>query len=315
MNLPFRPWHALPVWRALREHRPDIVHVNVPGPYSGQMGLIGPIARLSGASRVVATEHLPMAERLWKRALVKRLAAPWTDRVLTIAEGNVPYLTGLQGVAPHKVGVVYNGVQASFGERRRGHRAGMRSRLRLDDATTAVVMVGSLIERKGVGTLLDAVTLLNEPGWKLFFIGTGEDQASYLARASEAGLQDHIEFLGELPATDLEKVLSAMDILVLPSFVEGMPYVILEAMASSLPVVSTPVFGIPEAAVDGETALLVPPGDAGALASAMGRLIRDDELRRMLGHAGRRRFEKLFTLDRHLDTMQRFYTEQLYGHQ
>jgi glycosyltransferase involved in cell wall biosynthesis len=303
MDMPFRPDHAVPVLAALRRIEPRIVHVNMPGPYDGQMGLMAPLARLAGAAGVVVTEHLPRVETLWKRAVVKAVSYQWVDRVLTVCRANVPYLVGRQRVPEHKVGVVYNGIPASYGSVDERARGSARRDLGLDGGRLGIVYV----ERKGLGVLLDALGGVAGDEWTLIVVGTGERETAFRRRASERGLEGRVRFLGGLPESGVEGVLRGADLLVLPSFIEGMPYVILEAMACSLPVVATTVDGIPEAAPHGEAGLLVPPGDAAALRAAIQRLLEDAPFRRELGENGRRRFERLFTLDRHLAEMESVY--------
>jgi len=92
-------------------------------------------------------------------------------------------------------------------------------------------------------------------------------------------------------------VVAELDVLALPSWTEGLPLVVLEAMASARAVVATPVGGTPELVQDGETGLLVPPRDPEALAAALRRLLADADLRRRLGEAGERRVRAEFTLD------------------
>ncbi|MBP2680795.1 MAG: glycosyltransferase [Candidatus Krumholzibacteriota bacterium] len=307
MDLRRDPRDAARIFEALRTAAPRVVHVNMPGPYDGQMGLIAPLARAAGAAGVVVTEHLPRVERLWKRALVKRISYAFADRVLTVCRANVPYLVGRQGVPEYKAQAVYNGIPESYGRRREEWRGKMRRLLGLGAAETGLVFVGSLVERKGLGVLLEALGALRSSPWRLAVVGDGERRAEYEALARSRGVDDRVTFLGEIPEADVEKVLSGSDVLVLPSTMEGMPYVVIEAMACSLPVAATRVDGIPEAAPDGESGLLVAPGDADALREALARLIGDEPLRARFGAEGRRRFERLFTLERQIAVMQALY--------
>ena len=96
---------------------------------------------------------------------------------------------------------------------------------------------------------------------------------------------------------DVGELLAAADLFVLSSRSEGLPLSILEAMAAGLPVVASDVGGVPELVVDGETGLLVPPGDPHALAAAIDRLLDDPDLRRRLGAAGRLRVSEQFDLE------------------
>src|SRR5207247_11054153 len=109
------------------------------------------------------------------------------------------------------------------------------------------------------------------------------------------GLAERVVFAGY--RADVPAVLDEVDVVVLPSSVEGMPLVLLEAMAHRRPVVATPVGGTPEVVVDGETGLLVPPRDPRALADAIRRLLDDPDLAKRLGDAGRRRVELHFSLE------------------
>jgi len=281
----------------------------MPGPYDGQMGLLAPIARLAGAQRVIVTEHLPRVGRLWKRALIKSFAFAWVDRVLTICRANSRYLVEEQRVPLDKIETVYNGIPATYGCDRNRLRAGVRQRLGLGPQQVGLVFIGSVIERKGVRLLLDALQGMNEADWRLFVVGSGDQESECRRKSSEEGLVGRVEFLGEASEAEVERILMACDALVLPSFLEGMPYVILEAMACSLAVVATDIDGIPEAVPHGEAALLVEPGDTKALRAALARAMRDGPLREALGRRGRERFERCFTLERHLARMESVYME------
>jgi glycosyltransferase involved in cell wall biosynthesis len=310
MGLPFRPWHAAGVWRALRALSPDIVHVNMPGPYDGQMGLLAPLGRLAGARAVITTEHLPMVERLWKRATLKGVAYRWVDRVLTICDANVPFLEHRQKVPAKRIHVVYNGVPPtdSAGP---ATRTAARTRYGVADDEIALLFVGSLIERKGMQTLISALSQLGDKRWRLLIAGSGDDEAQFKRQAASSGVGERFVFLGPIHTGEIVELLAAGDVLVLPSFMEGMPYVILEAMAASLPVVATRINGIPEAVEDGVTGRLVPPGDADATRSAIAAVLDNRAMRQQMGQAGLERFQKLFTLEKHLALMQETYVDLL----
>jgi glycosyltransferase involved in cell wall biosynthesis len=111
-------------------------------------------------------------------------------------------------------------------------------------------------------------------------------------------LSDRVYLPGWQTAEQVHDLLDAADILFLPSHHEGLPMAILEAMASGVAVVASPVGAIPDAIVDGESGLLVPCGDVDALSKAILRLLRDPALRQRLASNARARFERLFTIDR-----------------
>ena len=310
MRLPFRPGDAVPIYRALAAFDPDVVHVNMPGPYSAQMGLLAPLARLAGA-RVVVTEHLPMVPHLWKRDLVKRIAVGFVDAAVTMTRANAELLVRSQGFARRRVRVIENGVPASFGTRLRGGNA--RAELGIEPAAVAFAFVGNLIEHKGLRRVIEALSKLPQ-AWKLVVAGSGPDADPARDLAARLGVAERVVFLGRCSTEQVERAIAASDVLVLPSAVEGLPYVILEAMACAKPVVSSRVFGIPEAVIDGETGLLVAPDDVPALTEALRTLTADSALRERMGRAGRARFEERFTLERQLRAMSSLYRELATGH-
>lgn len=310
MRLPFYPGDAVGIVRALAAFDPHVVHVNMPGPYSGQTALLAPLARAAGA-RVVVTEHLPMVERLWKRALVKRLAIRSVDVAVTMSRANAELLVQKQGYARRRVRVVENGIPFGYGSA--VVVADERAKRGLDSATIALLFVGNLIPHKGLQLAIRALSMVHAPTWRLFVVGEGPDEPAARVLATRLGVFDRVTFLGRRAAGEVEGIIGACDALVLPSSVEGMPYVILEAMACAKPVVSTRAFGIPEAVADGESGLLVEPGDVEGLSRALQEIIKDAALRERLGRAGRVRFEARFTLERQLSTMSALYRELATG--
>jgi glycosyltransferase involved in cell wall biosynthesis len=310
MRLPFRPLDAIGIQRALEAASPHVVHINMPGPYDGQMGLVAPIARMCGARAVVVTEHLPMVARLWKRALVKRMALHYVDAVLTVARANVPYLVGPQSVPSAKIRVIPNGLRADYGSLRPPLDE-VRGAYGIPAARVAVAFVGNLLRHKGLHRLIATLSEVGGEDWHLVVVGTGPEEARCRSRVDALGLGGRATFAGAIAPDEVERLLSAVDILALPSTTEGMPYVVLEAMACSLPVVAGRVYGIPEMVRDGEEGHLVDPTDVAALSRALGRLIADASLRERMGSAGRARFEELFTLERQVSAIEGVYRELL----
>lgn len=160
------------------------------------------------------------------------------------------------------------------------------------------LMAAVLDPRKGTGDSLQAMARLGVNA-SATLAGEG-DIAGYAALADRLGISSRVRFTGWLEPAALAHLHTSSTALVLPSRQEGMPMAILEALASGLPVITTPVGVIPEVLVDGETALLVPPGDVAALARAMARLASDPELAENLAGNGRRLYERAFDLERYM---------------
>jgi glycosyltransferase involved in cell wall biosynthesis len=161
-----------------------------------------------------------------------------------------------------------------------------------------IVALGLLGPRKGTPELLDALgtPAMRELDWEAIIGGNGEVEASR-ARAAALGLADRVQIPGWVDPATVSALLAGADIFVLPSHHEGLPVAILEAMASGLPVVTTPVGAIPEIVVAHETGLLVPPGAVEALAAALADLVKNPELRARLGKNARALVERDFRIE------------------
>ncbi|KMK65649.1 glycosyltransferase [Puniceibacterium sp. IMCC21224] len=154
---------------------------------------------------------------------------------------------------------------------------------------TRLLFVGRLAGVKGVPVLLDALVGLRHthPNLRLTLIGDGPERAALEARARVLGVAECVDFVGYKSQAEVAQALRDTDVFVLPSFAEGVPVVLMEAMAASLPVVTTRIAGIPELVRDGESGVLVPPGDTQALRTALSRVLDNPDLRRRMGRVGR----------------------------
>ena len=150
-----------------------------------------------------------------------------------------------------------------------------------------LLFVGRLAAVKGVPVLFEALQQLDMPDLRVTLIGDGPERAGLEREVAERGLSDVVEFAGYRNQTEVAEALREADALVLPSFAEGVPVVLMEAMASARPVVTTQIAGVPELVEDGVSGRLVPPGDVDALAEALREVLCDAGLRARMGAAGR----------------------------
>ncbi len=171
-------------------------------------------------------------------------------------------------------------------------------------ATPLVVSVSRHVPRKGVDLLLLALARVaaSGAGFRACLVGPGKLLTSHRRLASALGLDRQLVIPGLVP--DVAPYLSAADIFVLPSVAESSGSVsVLEAMRAGKPVIATACDGLPEDLIDGENGLLVAPGDVGALAEALRRLLADAELRSRLGAAARLTYERRFSADRFVEAL------------
>ena len=159
-----------------------------------------------------------------------------------------------------------------------------------------VLSVCRLVPQKGLDVLFEAMTMLHAGGTsaRLTLVGTGQEEARLRKRASELHLDGSIDFAGAVGQDDIFDYYTRSDVVCLPSFAEGLPVVLMEAMATGRPVVATLVAGVPELVKDGASGFLVPAGSARELADALVQLAASPELRHRVGLEGRRKVEAEF---------------------
>jgi glycosyltransferase involved in cell wall biosynthesis len=180
-----------------------------------------------------------------------------------------------------------------------------------------LLAVGRLVRKKGFDVLLEAVSRIERP-FRLRIVGEGPEREDLERRISSAGLEPRVALCGPRTHAELPGEYAAADVVVAPSVVDrtgdrdGLPNVVLEAMACARPVVASDVGAIAQAVVPGETGMLVAPGDPGALATAIERLLREPELRRRLGEGARDRARRDFDLESCTRRFQRV-VEEAYG--
>ena len=214
---------------------------------------------------------------------------------VTVSDYNLAHLREGYGSAARCVRRIYNGLDLErFPYRSPRERA------------PRIVGVGRLVEKKGFVDLIEACAILAEEGRKFTcrIIGTGEQEVGLRVRIARLGLEDRIELLGPRPQSELVRLVQDAAVLAAPCVVgadgnrDGLPTVLLEAMALGTPCVSTDVTGIPEAIRDGETGLMVSQRDPAALAAAVGRLLEGPDLRARLAGRARRLVEAEFDVNR-----------------
>ncbi len=305
-------------WRALRRFRPHVVEVHEsdgafaallvravrgssePRPllvallqvsYVEELRAVRPL--VDGAGRVLGRPG--SAERRFRRfkapfqILLGLITARAADRVLapsaaTAGEIRRDYRVERVGVVPNVTG----GLPLAAGDAGDAGDA--------EGEPGYLLFVGRLRIRKGVEVLLEALVELRRsfPAAVLKIAGGGEHGAALERRAAELGLRDAVVFLGSCDGSRVRRLLAGAAALAVPSIYEGMPLVVLEAMAAGVPVVASAVSGIPEVVVDGETGWLVPPESPAALAAALGEALADPAEAARRGAAGRRRAAELY---------------------
>lgn len=285
-GMDFHPLVFSRIALALRRHRPDVLVALM----KKDVRQAVPVARLMRIPTLVRhANDQALRPGAYHRFLYGYLPthhvtnAEATRRTLL---ASAPYLRASD------ISVIYNGIDPSPFDQ------AQPLDLELPPAAIAVGYVGSLEPRKGMLDLARAWPRVTEgdPSAHLVIIGSGTQEAKLRAALDGA---ERVRWIGH--RKDVPSVMKSLDLLVLPSHVEGAPNVVLEAMAAGLPVVATAVSGTPELVQEGVTGDLVPPRAPDRLATAILTLVRDQQRRRAMGRAARARVEREFRLDAMID--------------
>jgi len=276
------------LWRLtglLRRERPDVVHLHS---RRGADVLGGIAARWTGIPAILS-RRVDNPEYWWS-PLKYRLFT----RVIAISQGIAEVLKA-EGVPLEKVRVVRSALDPAPWQSPEPRAAFCRE-FGVPEDGLLVGVIAQLIERKGHRVLLDALDRMGaaRPRMSVLFFGRGPLREALQAESAARGM-DFIRIVGF--RDDLSRWLGCFDLVVHPALMEGLGVSLLQASAAGVPIIACRAGGMPEAVRDCENGLLVPPGDAAALADAIRRLAGDPALRRSLGDNGRRLISREFSTD------------------
>jgi len=270
---------------AARERRIDVVNTHM-----SRAHFFGVLLRWFSGIPCVATAHCRKIQPHWML----------NDYVIAVSEATRRFHVRYNLVRPRRIETVYNFVDPCWtGEVPEHTRARIRAEFGADESSPLIAAVGQVVRRKGQVYLIRALPkiLRAVPNTKLVILGGTTRSGKYLAHVQalthELGVADRVVWGGV--RRDVDQVMAAVDLLVHPALEEPLGRVLLEAMASGLPIVATDAAGTCECVVHGSTGLLVPPANSDALAEATIALLGDPARRRQFGRAGQRRLQRDFS--------------------
>jgi glycosyltransferase involved in cell wall biosynthesis len=293
--------------RAIRAERPAVFHAHQTWPLSCKFSILA--AALARVPAVIATVHLfPELRMSRSRSLQHRVVTACVDRFIAVSNEVREQLRLHFTIPERKVRVIPNGIPiARYAPAEDAPRPALPP-----GAEGPVVLTAARLGRhKGHGYLIEAARRV--PRAAFLFVGEGPERTALEAQARAAGVAERIHFLGY--RDDVPDLLAACDLFVLPSLYEGLPLSIMEAMAAGKPVVATAIGGTDEAVVHGETGLLVPARDPGALAEAIAACLSDRDLSRRFGAAGSERARREFSAEKMVQRITGLYDDVLAQHQ
>lgn len=284
----------------------DVVHFHLPYPAALGRLALATIPR-SRRPAIAYTEH-----SVWDKmaVLVKAVnrAGIGLDQALIVVSD--PCFDALPPALKPRAQVLVHGVNLAATDRLLGRqdeiRAEVRQELQVPDESLLVLTVANLRSEKGYDLLVAGVRLAldQELPIHVVAVGWGPIEADVRSWVHDAGLDDHLVLLG--PRDDVLRLMVGSDLFVLASHQEGLPVVLMEATGAGLPIVATRVGGVPQVLTDDVDGLLVPPGDATALAAALARLANEPETRNRLAAAARER-SRIFDVSEAARTIEGIY--------
>ena len=270
-------------------------------------------------STVHLTRQLSTGERAenicqWLKGRYYRLldnfTAGFSDRVIAVSESVKQDLIS-QGVSSEKIVVIKNGIECEGYQSPldvENQQANKKKELGIGNGPV-VGTITRFYKQKDVQTFLYAISdvIRDYPNLRCLIVGDGEQRRELEDMSTRLALHENVTFLGY--REDAREILDLFEIFVLSSLWEGLPLVVLEAMAASKPVIATRVAGTAEAVVDGKTGILVPLRDSKRLAESIKTLLRDQKLAQKMGEAGRRRAHRHFRVERMVDETEKLYLD------
>lgn len=286
----------------LKRERIDVVHThNTQAFMHGGMG-----AFLARSSRLIHTDHARDFPDKLKYMVIERLLSTLAHRVVGVSQHTTENLHRYEWIPRRKLLTIPNGIDPRLFDAPEDRDA-VRRELAVPVDAELLLLGARLEEQKGISYLLQAVAELapSRPKLHLAIGGIGSLREMLGAEAERLGISERVHFLGV--RLDMPRLLAAADVFVMSSVWEGLPMIILEALAARCAIVSTAVGGVPSAVIDGETGVLVPPRDPSALAKGIAKILDDASLRARVVANGRKLFESRFSSEAMTAAYQRLY--------
>lgn len=295
-------WHRR-AYDIARAFQPDLIH----GAVIEGVALANGIGLRMPGVRVISEETSDPVNRSWRGNLLMRGMCLRSDVVIGVSPQVGTYLRDTARIPARKIRVIDNAVSPAP-EIGTAELQRLRSGLGLAEGDIVIGSVGRVLDsHKRFSDLIRAAGLLRKQGLaaKLLIVGDGPDRATLETLAADLGLTGTVIFAGYQGKA--RRFYPLMDLFVLASAHEAFGLVLVEALLAGVPVVATRVGGIPYVLDEGKAGVLVPPYAPGALAEAIGTLLRDDSTRKMLAVGGRQRAEQTFSADRYCRELDALY--------
>jgi len=298
--------------KIIEEFQPHILHTYTitPDGYAGLMFRkkyrFPVICSLLGSDINVYPNYKPLTLNLTKKAISN------IDQLISVSQ-SLKFVAESIALPKREIEVVYMGCDINKFINNKESRKNIREKLYISPKEVVLLFVGSLLKQKGIFDLVEAFnqTYKKYKNLRLIFVGKGFAYSEIVNKLNELQFKNKIYIVGEKSHNKIPDWLNASDIFVFPSHSEGLPNVVIEAMACGKPVIATKVGGIPEAVQDGKSGILIEKGDIKALSNAINYLIRNKQIRISMGNKGRKIVEEKFTWNKSSKILRKIYDEVL----
>jgi glycosyltransferase involved in cell wall biosynthesis len=314
---PIDPWKDLvslvKIFYFIKGHRFDIVHT-----HTSKAGIIGRLAaKFAGVPVIVHTPHGHIFHsyfrplKTWLLLLVEKICASMCDKIITLTDKCKAEHINLRIAWPEKFVTIHSGIRLERFLSRSFEADRIRAELNIPAGRKIAGTVARLEPVKGIEYLIDSMKDVLSAMSDVHFLIVGDgSQRKYLQRkARELGIEENVTFTGI--REDVPRLISIMDLFVLPSLNEGMGRVLVEAGMMAKPVVATNVSGIPELIDHTQTGLLVEPANAKQLAEGIVELLTNPQKARYMGENAKLRMRDNYSADKMVDKIERLYNELL----
>lgn len=247
--------------------------------------------------------------------LADRFTERWVNKFIVLSDALRQALIEIHKIPPEKIVKIYNGIELEEYnpglKKVRSKKLEVRRKLGLKNDVLVIGAIGRLVWQKGFEYLIQAIPKVIEvfPETRFLIVGEGPLKDKLKVKSKKLKVEDKVIFTGF--RSDIKEILDSIDVLVMPSLLEGLPMVLLEAMAMAKPIVATDIDGISEVLVDRKTGLLVPPKNPQALAEAILKVLNNKIMSNLLGQNARRIAEEEFSVEKIVKQTECIYQELL----
>jgi glycosyltransferase involved in cell wall biosynthesis len=306
MNSDFDIKAIFKIRKLLKEKKIQLISTNM----DKELRIGGIAAKLAGNIAVVPSREVdyPLKNKLRYRFTYNYLA----DHIIANSfSTKKTLLKEAPWLSPDKIEVIYKGINPHPYIENSGKGKELRKELKISDSEKVIGFVGQIIERKGINDILKSIPGVVEkiPDVKYLFAGEGKLESFLKSEIKRMGIEKNVLFAGF--RKDIPSVMNAVDLLILPSVVEGFGYVLVEAMAAGKPVVATNVSSIPEIVLDKKTGILIDVHQPEQLAEAVLKILENKDAAKEMGILGKERVLQNFTIDKMIANTEAVFLKQI----